>query len=63
MVGWYHSHPVFLAQPSLRDIENQINYQRMFRDAGGCVVAGVCGWRVCVGGGWVRGWVGGCTHS
>ena len=32
VVGWYHSHPVFSTHPSLRDIENQANYQRLFRD-------------------------------
>jgi len=30
VVGWYHSHPVFATQPSLRDIENQFAYQLMF---------------------------------
>ena len=34
VVGWYHSHPVFSTHPSLRDIENQANYQRLFRDDG-----------------------------
>lgn len=34
LVGWYHSHPVFSTHPSLRDIENQANYQRLFRDDG-----------------------------
>jgi proteasome lid subunit RPN8/RPN11 len=33
VVGWYHSHPIFPNHPSLRDIENQSNYQRMFNDA------------------------------
>jgi len=27
VVGWYHSHPTFDPQPSLRDIENQAQYQ------------------------------------
>lgn len=27
VVGWYHSHPTFRAHPSVRDIENQVNYQ------------------------------------
>ena len=27
IVGWYHSHPTFIAEPSVRDIENQCNYQ------------------------------------
>ena len=26
-VGWYHSHPTFLATPSRKDVENQGNYQ------------------------------------
>jgi len=30
--GWYHSHPVFQPDPSVRDIENQTNYQGLFRD-------------------------------
>ena len=29
-MGWYHSHPTFATQPSLRDCENQSNYQRLF---------------------------------
>jgi hypothetical protein len=32
IVGWYHSHPTFLPDPSLVDIENQRNYQHLFRD-------------------------------
>ena len=32
VVGWYHSHPVFPAEPSVRDIENQENYQRLFKE-------------------------------
>jgi len=35
IVGWYHSHPVFATHPSLRDIENQVNYQAMFDDGDG----------------------------
>lgn len=31
-VGWYHSHPVFDTTPSLKDCENQRNYQALFRD-------------------------------
>jgi len=30
VVGWYHSHPTFAPSPSLRDIENQSNYQMLF---------------------------------
>ena len=26
-VGWYHSHPTFLATPSRKDVENQGAYQ------------------------------------
>ena len=37
VVGWYHSHPVFDTHPSLRDVENQANYQRLFRDDEGGV--------------------------
>jgi hypothetical protein len=32
-VGWYHSHPVFAANPSVVDINNQSNFQALFRDA------------------------------
>lgn len=27
VVGWYHSHPVFVTQPSITDIRNQFNHQ------------------------------------
>nr|CAG8560468.1 9129_t:CDS:10 [Entrophospora candida] len=30
-VGWYHSHPTFEPQPSIRDIENQSQYQEMWK--------------------------------
>ena len=33
VLGWYHSHPVFKCEPSVRDIQNQQNYQNLFRDA------------------------------
>ena len=26
-VGWYHSHPTFAPNPSVRDITNQTSYQ------------------------------------
>ncbi|ORZ09204.1 hypothetical protein BCR42DRAFT_423948 [Absidia repens] len=32
VVGWYHSHPTFVPDPSLVDIENQCNYQKLCRD-------------------------------
>ncbi|KAJ1984892.1 hypothetical protein H4R34_000343 [Dimargaris verticillata] len=32
VVGWYHSHPCFLPDPSLVDLENQCNYQTLFRN-------------------------------
>ncbi|PRP81238.1 hypothetical protein PROFUN_02072 [Planoprotostelium fungivorum] len=32
VVGWYHSHPTFQPDPSLRDIENQTNYQNFIRE-------------------------------
>ena len=32
VVGWYHSHPVFAPQPSIRDVQNQTNYQYLFHD-------------------------------
>lgn len=31
VVGWYHSHPVFATQPSVRDVANQGAYQNMFQ--------------------------------
>ena len=33
VVGWYHSHPTFATSPSLRDCENQSNYQALFAEA------------------------------
>lgn len=33
VVGWYHSHPVFPPNPSGIDVDNQRNYQALFRDA------------------------------
>ncbi|KAI8051640.1 hypothetical protein BDF22DRAFT_691578 [Syncephalis plumigaleata] len=35
VVGWYHSHPTFEPTPSIRDIENQVNYQTLFRHDSG----------------------------
>ncbi|KAF9908476.1 hypothetical protein BX616_000139 [Lobosporangium transversale] len=34
VVGWYHSHPTFEPNPSIRDIENQREHQTMFRRHG-----------------------------
>ncbi|KAG0325543.1 Myb-like, SWIRM and MPN domains 1 [Dissophora globulifera] len=34
VVGWYHSHPTFEPNPSIRDIENQCGYQELFRRQG-----------------------------
>ncbi|KAJ3089351.1 Myb-like, SWIRM and MPN domains 1 [Quaeritorhiza haematococci] len=31
VVGWYHSHPTFIPDPSIRDIENQAAYQTLFK--------------------------------
>lgn len=31
LVGWYHSHPTFEAHPTLRDIDNQLDYQVQLR--------------------------------
>merc|ERR1712188_163144 len=31
VVGWYHSHPTFVPDPSIRDIQNQTTYQSLFR--------------------------------
>jgi proteasome lid subunit RPN8/RPN11 len=33
VVGWYHSHPTFVPNPSLIDLLNQKNYQAFFRSA------------------------------
>lgn len=30
VVGWYHSHPTFVPNPSLRDLETQNNFQTIF---------------------------------
>ncbi|KAI8384827.1 uncharacterized protein BYT42DRAFT_563762 [Radiomyces spectabilis] len=32
VVGWYHSHPTFIPDPSLVDIQNQKNYQMLCRE-------------------------------
>lgn len=32
VIGWYHSHPTFVPNPSLRDLETQGNYQGMFQN-------------------------------
>jgi len=34
VVGWYHTHPGFVPSPSVRDLENQRNYQRLFEHQG-----------------------------
>ncbi|OMJ11184.1 Histone H2A deubiquitinase MYSM1 [Smittium culicis] len=34
VVGWYHSHPSFLPDPSNIDIQNQNAYQKLFMDNG-----------------------------
>lgn len=33
VVGWYHSHPTFQPDPSVTDIENQANYQQLFKSS------------------------------
>jgi protein MYSM1 len=35
VVGWYHSHPTFVPNPSLRDLETQSNFQQMFSKESG----------------------------
>ncbi|KAI9496157.1 hypothetical protein BDB00DRAFT_869791 [Zychaea mexicana] len=32
VVGWYHSHPTFIPDPSIVDLENQRNYQVLCRE-------------------------------
>ncbi|KAG1691832.1 Histone H2A deubiquitinase MYSM1 [Nymphon striatum] len=34
IVGWYHSHPTFVPDPSVRDIETQKRYQDLFESQG-----------------------------
>ncbi|KAJ8305574.1 hypothetical protein KUTeg_016119 [Tegillarca granosa] len=34
VVGWYHSHPTFAADPSVRDIETQLKFQEWFSKGG-----------------------------
>ena len=34
LVGWYHSHPESQPDPSLRDIEAQMQYQHVLRGTG-----------------------------
>lgn len=34
LVGWYHSHPKSQPDPSLRDIESQMEYQLLLRGPG-----------------------------
>ncbi|XP_053394594.1 histone H2A deubiquitinase MYSM1-like isoform X2 [Mercenaria mercenaria] len=40
VVGWYHSHPTFVPNPSVRDIETQLKFQNWF-SKGGCNFVGV----------------------
>ncbi|XP_060569402.1 deubiquitinase MYSM1-like [Ruditapes philippinarum] len=40
VVGWYHSHPTFAPNPSVRDIETQLKFQNWF-SKGGCNFVGV----------------------
>ncbi|XP_050402377.1 deubiquitinase MYSM1 isoform X2 [Patella vulgata] len=41
VVGWYHSHPTFSPNPSIRDIETQIKFQEWFSKLGGGQFVGV----------------------
>ncbi|XP_038049071.1 MPN domain-containing protein-like isoform X2 [Patiria miniata] len=34
LVGWYHSHPCYPAQPSLKDIQTQMDYQLQMKGEG-----------------------------
>ncbi|XP_033736711.1 histone H2A deubiquitinase MYSM1-like [Pecten maximus] len=34
VVGWYHSHPTFAPNPSIRDIETQLKFQEWFSKGG-----------------------------
>jgi SHAQKYF class myb-like DNA-binding protein len=34
VVAWYHSHPTFRPEPSVRDLDNQRNYQKQFESDG-----------------------------
>ncbi|KAJ3042562.1 Myb-like, SWIRM and MPN domains 1 [Rhizophlyctis rosea] len=35
VVGWYHSHPTFEPNPSVRDLENEVAYQNLFQRSDG----------------------------
>eukprot|EP00667_Euglena_gracilis_P017794 EG_transcript_18805 len=42
VVGWYHSHPTFAPEPSVRDVQNHNSYQTLFHSHGpfiGCIVS------------------------
>ncbi|ESO88281.1 hypothetical protein LOTGIDRAFT_126355 [Lottia gigantea] len=41
VVGWYHSHPTFSPNPSIRDIETQIKFQDWFSKLGGNHFVGI----------------------
>ena len=46
LVGWYHSHPSYQPDPSLQDIQNQLNYQSILQQEnapyGACLGIIVC---------------------
>ncbi len=44
LVGWYHSHPVSLPNPSHNDILSQRMYQYKMMTSGGGAVCGGCRW-------------------
>ncbi|XP_064476532.1 deubiquitinase MYSM1-like [Ornithodoros turicata] len=41
VVGWYHSHPTFVPNPSMRDLTTQADYQAMFSNQGQPFVAAI----------------------
>ncbi|EEC10147.1 MPN domain-containing protein, putative [Ixodes scapularis] len=41
VVGWYHSHPTFVPNPSVRDVTTQRDYQAMFSGQGRPFVAAI----------------------
>ncbi|CAN8004495.1 unnamed protein product [Ixodes hexagonus] len=41
VVGWYHSHPTFVPNPSVRDLSTQREYQAMFSGQGRPFVAAI----------------------
>jgi proteasome lid subunit RPN8/RPN11 len=39
IIGWYHSHPLFVPHPSVRDVETQWEYQAMVKPFVGLIIS------------------------